>query len=137
MIIIIILLQLPSCNDRQSVLVEVVGAIKTMPVSVVIQTVRQVVKTPPSISGTSSKINVDVAVLQFFYAYLAQCSKSQVFESWTGLAGLLKECSVLTPPAIFLALSILNQFVHRALPLSERKEQKELQVSLGLVFLPF
>ena len=106
-----------------------VSAIKTLPVSIVIQTLRQVLKSPPIVSGT--QINVEVAVLQFFYAYLAKCSVSQVMDLWSDLAGLLRECLVLAPPAIFLALAILNQFTTRAPTLSERKDQKELQELAG------
>jgi len=106
-----------------------VGAIRTMPVATVIQTVRQVLKTPVVVSGP--KINVEVAVLQFFYAYLAKCSSNQVVDLWSGLAGLLRECLALAPPAIFLALAILNQFAHRAPAMAERKDQKELQEIAG------
>ena len=120
---------LPVCNDEQRVLVELAGSINTMPVATVIGTVRQVLKSAPSVNG--SKINVEVSVLQFFYAYLAQCSATQVFESWSSLSGLLRDCLALAPPAIFLALSILNQFVHRSPTLSDRKEQKELQDVAG------
>ncbi len=100
-----------------------------MPVATVIQTVRLVLKTPPNVSGT--KVNVEVSVLQFFYAYLAKCSATQVFESWSGLASLLRDCLALAPPAVFLALAILNQFVQRAPSLAERKDQKELQEIAG------
>ena len=120
---------LPQSNEDQQVLVDMVSAIKTLPVSIVIQTLRQVLKSPPIVSGT--QINVEVAVLQFFYAYLAKCSVSQVMDLWSDLAGLLRECLVLAPPAIFLALAILNQFTTRAPTLSERKDQKELQELAG------
>ena len=43
------------------------------------------------------------------------------------LAGLLRECLVLAPPAVFLALAILNQFAQTAPTSSERKDQRELQ----------
>ena len=101
-----------------------------MPVSIVIETVRHVLKSPPAVSGT--KINVEVAVLQFFYAYLAKCCNgNQVLDLWSGLAGLLRECLVLAPPAVFLALAILNQFAQTAPTLSERKDQRELQEIAG------
>ncbi len=123
---------LPICNQDQEVLVDLVGAIKTMPVSIVIQTVRQVLKSPPVVTVSGhAKINVEVAVLQFFYAYLAKCSVGQVVDLWSGLAALLRECLALAPPAIFLALAILNQFAQRAPALSERKEQRELQELAG------
>jgi hypothetical protein len=54
-----------------------------------------------------------------------------VFESWSSLANLLRDCLVLAPPAVFLALSILNQFVNRSPTLAERKDQKELQDIAG------
>ena len=101
----------------------------------VISTVRQVIKAPPNISAASGgkdSSSLEISVLQFFYAYLAQCSPDLVFESWSSLSGLLRDCLALAPPAIFLALSIVNQFVHRSpSPLSDRKDQKELQDIVG------
>ena len=100
-----------------------------MPVSIVIQTVRQVLKSPPAVAGT--RINVEVAVLQFFYAYLAKCSVGQVLDLWSGLAGLLRECMALAPPAVFLALAILNQFAQNAPTMSDKKDHRELQEIAG------
>jgi hypothetical protein len=49
-------------------------------------------------------------------------------ESWTGLKELLKDCCSLSPPSVFLALSILHHFVMRgATSQMERKEVKEVQ----------
>ena len=80
---------------------------------------------------------MEVAVLQFFYAYLAKCCNgNQVLDLWSGLAGLLRECLILAPPAIFLALAILNQFAQTAPTLSERKDQRELQ-EIGEIFSQF
>ena len=90
-----------------------------------------IVNTGQSGSVGSVKINVEVAVLQFFYAYLAKCSVGQVVDLWSGLAALLRECLALAPPAIFLALAILNQFAQRAPAPSERKDQRELQELAG------
>ena len=47
------------------------------------------------------------------------------------MAGLLRECLVLAPPAVFLALAILNQFAQTAPTSSERKDQRELQEIAG------
>ena len=99
-----------------------------------ISTVRQVIKAPPNITilGGKDSSSLEISVLQFFYAFLAQCSPDQVFESWSSLSGLLRDCLALAPPAIFLALSIVNQFVHRSpSPLTDRKDQKELQDIVG------
>ena len=100
--------------------------------SIVLQTVRQVLKSPPNVAAGGAvaggpRINVEVSVMQFFYNYLAQCSAGQVCESWSSLSGLLRDCLALAPPALFLALSVLNQYVLRSPAPTERKEQKELQ----------
>ncbi len=128
---------LPHCNEDQRVLVDLCGAIRSLPVPTVLQTVRQVLKSPPNVAAAGStagggpRINIEVSVMQFFYNYLSQCSAAQVQESWSSLLGLLRDCLALAPPALFLALSVLNQFVLRAPAPSERKEQKELQDVAG------
>ena len=145
---------LPTCNDKQSVLVDLVASIRTLPVVTVIQTVRQVVKTPPSItghsggsSGSGGKINVEVSVLQFFHFYLARCPISKITDLWPSLATLLKDCLALAPSAIFLAMAILDRYVHRSSQQRDsqkvvgteghskieisRKESKELQELAG------
>lgn len=73
---------LPSCSADQRVLVELAAAVKSMPVSVMVTTARQVLKAPPNVKG--SKLNVDVSVLQFFYAFLEQAPVAVVKESWEG-----------------------------------------------------
>jgi len=145
---------LPTCNDKQSVLVDLVASIRTLPVVTVIQTVRQVLKTPPSItghsggsSGSGGKINVEVSVLQFFHFYLARCPISKITDLWPSLATLLKDCLALAPSAIFLAMAILDRYVHRSSQQRDsqkvvgteghskieisRKESKELQELAG------
>ena len=99
---------LPTCNAEQQIIVDIVSTIKSMPVATIIQTVRQVLKTPPNMEGGGSS-NTEVAVLQFFYFYLEKCSPKLVFQSWSNLASLLKDCLALAPPAIFLAMAILSQ----------------------------
>lgn len=137
---------LPTCNAGQEVLVGLVSSIRTLPVSVTIQTVRQVLKNPPSVVSAGNGLrqgSVEVPALQFFYFYLARCSSGQIHDSWSNLALLLRDCLALAPPAVFLALAILNQYVHRSasiqtataaagstiLTLDHRKDhrQKELQ----------
>ena len=95
-----------------------------MPVSILVQTVRQVLKTPPNYSGGSSG-NVEVSILKFFYFYLKKCSPKQVFQSWSNLSALLKDCLVLAPPAIFLAVAILSQFVNRMQQIVDEKASKD------------
>lgn len=54
-----------------------------------------------------------------------------MFESWNSLSALLRDCLNLAAPAVFLAISILNQFVQRSPSLAEKKEQKEMQDLAG------
>jgi len=61
--------------------VAIVSAMKSMPVATIIQTLRQVLKSPPVLEGVSAMQAV-VSILQFFYFYLAECSAKQVFLSW-------------------------------------------------------
>ena len=64
---------------------------RTMPVDKVIQTLRQVLKSPPNVtSGKHFMINVEVSALQFFYFYLAKCSTGQVQDCWSSLSYLLR-----------------------------------------------
>ena len=112
----------------QSTLVELVASVKTFPIATVISTLRQVVKSPPPVTGLSRSKMIHMAALQFFSSYLSTCALSQLYESWSELRELLKDCCSLAPPSPFLALSILHQFVTRgATGHLERKEQKEVQ----------
>jgi hypothetical protein len=55
------------------------------------------------------------------------CSGSQLAESWSSLVGLLRDGLTLTPPAQFLMLAILNEFVQKCPPLAEKKDIRDLQ----------
>eukprot|EP00090_Calanus_glacialis_P040879 TRINITY_DN7157_c0_g1_i15.p1 TRINITY_DN7157_c0_g1~~TRINITY_DN7157_c0_g1_i15.p1 ORF type:complete len:885 (-),score=268.55 TRINITY_DN7157_c0_g1_i15:207-2777(-) len=115
-------------GNSQATLVELVSSIKTFPTSTIISTLRQVVKSPPPVSDLSKGQSLDVSALQFFSSYLTSSQVGQLFESWTGLKDLLKDCCSLSPPSVFLALSILHHFVMRgATSQMERKEVKEVQ----------
>jgi len=116
------------CPVSQATLVELVASVKTFPIATVISTLRQVVRSPPSVSGLTKSKPIQTSALQFFSSYLASCSLNQLYESWTELKELLKECSSLSPPSPFLALSILHQFVTRgATSNMEKKELREVQ----------
>ena len=115
-------------TTTQNTLVELVSSIKTFPISTIISTLRQVVKSPPPVSGLSSKKTINTASLQFFSSYLNSCQLSQLCESWSELRELLRDCSCLTAPSPYLALSILHQFVTRGGTTDmERKEGREVQ----------
>ena len=52
-------------------------------VATVISALRQVVKSPPPVSGSFTSL--DVSALHFFSAYLAASPNSQLGDSWPGL----------------------------------------------------
>lgn len=117
----------PTASVDQHVLVYLVGAIRVMPIDTLVQTVHQVVKQPPPIQGAKKDLALEVSVLELFYCYMQTCSGSQIAESWGSLIGLLKDGLTLTPPAQFLILAILNEFVQKCPPLAEKKDMKDLQ----------
>ena len=115
-------------TTTQNVLVELVSSIKTFPISTIISTLRQVVKSPPPVSGLSSNKTINTASLQFFSSYLNSCQLTQLCESWPELRELLRDCSSLAAPSPYLAMSILHQFVTRGGTTDmERKESREVQ----------
>ncbi|XP_012945131.1 protein dopey-1 [Aplysia californica] len=117
------------CED-QLLLVELVSAIKVLPTDTLIQTVKQVIKQPPPSELNKKGMPLEVNLLQFFYAYVRKtASSSQLADSWPSLLGLLKECLQLnlSPPALFLLLQILQEFVQKTPSMEEKKNQKELQ----------
>nr|CAD7588637.1 unnamed protein product [Timema genevievae] len=117
----------PVANTDQQVLVYLVGAIRAMPIDTLVQTVHQVVKQPPPIHGAIKDLLLEVSVLELFYCYMQTNSGPQLVESWASLLILLKDGLTLTPPAQFLMLAILNEFVQKSPPLAEKKDQKDLQ----------
>ena len=73
------------CQVSQATLVELVASVKTFPISTVIATLRQVVRSPPSVTGLTKSKPIQTSALQFFSSYLASCSLNQLYESWTEL----------------------------------------------------
>ena len=53
-------------------------------------------------------------------------SLTEYLTSRSNLASLLKDCQVLAPPAIFLAMAILSQFVQRSQKLADEKPGEAL-----------
>lgn len=79
---------------------------------------------------------MEVSVLQVFYVYVQQCPGSQLGECWGPLLTMVKEGTIgLSPPAQLVLLATLNEFVQRAAAPQEKKDMKELQVSLSLLNL--
>ncbi|GIY38627.1 protein dopey-1 [Caerostris darwini] len=118
---------IPTWSKEQLLLVELVAAIKVFPLESIIQTIRNVIKQPPSMSQ-KNKVAIEVNTLQFFLAYIQQTSGSQLIETWQALLGLWKDGLQITYPLVqFHLLGILHEFVLRSPLLEDKKSQKDLQ----------
>ncbi|XP_044736097.1 protein dopey-1 homolog isoform X1 [Chrysoperla carnea] len=118
---------LPSPNDAQKSLVNLVSALRVIPIDNLVQTIHSVVKSPPVTEGLKSDVNLDLSVLELFYCYIQNVNKTQLMESWSSLLGLIKDGPTLNPSCQFIILAILNEFVQKCSPLNEKKDQKDLQ----------
>ncbi|XP_033338749.1 protein DOP1 homolog isoform X2 [Megalopta genalis] len=125
---------LPEACPNQQVMVHLVSAIRVMPIDTLVQTVHQVVKSPPPIHGVKQDFSLEVSVLELLYVYMQSNTSQSVIESWASLLGLLKDGLSLTAPAQFLLLAILNEYVQKCPPMQEKKDIRDLQdVSAKLV----
>lgn len=117
----------PVSGPDQQVLVSLVGALRVLPMDTLVQTVHSVLKQPPSIQGAKQDLSLEVSLLELFYCCLKGCAGAQLAESWGSLLPLLRDGLTLSPPAQFLLLAVLSEYVHRCPPLAERKDQRDLQ----------
>ncbi|EEC12059.1 protein dopey-1, putative [Ixodes scapularis] len=103
---------IPQWSPDQLLLVELVSAIKVLPMDSVVQVVRQVLRQPPPTSHDKK-----------------HTPGTQLLESWSALLGLWKDGLQLTalPLVQFHLLGLLNEFVQRAPLLEDKKDQKDLQ----------
>ncbi|XP_031783167.1 protein dopey-1 homolog isoform X3 [Nasonia vitripennis] len=125
---------LPEACPNQQVLVQLVSAIRVMPIDTLVQTVHQVIKTPPPINGVKQDFSLEVSVLELLYIYMQSNTSQTLVESWASLLGLLKDGLALTAPAQFLLLAILNEYVQKCPPMQEKKDIRDLQdISAKLV----
>ncbi|XP_046144470.1 protein dopey-1 homolog isoform X2 [Osmia bicornis bicornis] len=125
---------LPEACPNQQVMVDLVSAIRVMPIDTLVQTVHQVVKNPPPIHGVKQDFSLEVSVLELLYVYMQSNTSQSLIESWASLLGLLKDGLSLTAPAQFLLLAILNEYVQKCPPMQEKKDIRDLQdVSAKLV----
>ncbi|XP_024938328.1 protein dopey-1 homolog isoform X2 [Cephus cinctus] len=125
---------LPEACPNQQVMVHLVSAIRVMPIDTLVQTVHQVVKSPPPIHGVKQDFSLEVSVLELLYVYMQSNTSQSLVESWTSLLGLLKDGLSLTAPAQFLLLAILNEYVQKCPPMQEKKDIRDLQdISAKLV----
>nr|XP_050849506.1 protein dopey-1 homolog isoform X2 [Vespula vulgaris] len=125
---------LPEACPNQQVMVHLVSAIRVIPIDTLVQTVHQVVKTPPPIHGVKQDFSLEVSVLELLYVYMQSNASQSLIESWASLLGLLKDGLSLTAPAQFLLLAILNEYVQKCPPMQEKKDIRDLQdVSAKLI----
>ncbi|XP_011499422.1 PREDICTED: protein dopey-1 homolog [Ceratosolen solmsi marchali] len=118
---------LPEACPNQQVLVQLVSAIRVMPIDTLVQTVHQVIKTPPPISGVKQDFSLEVSVLELLYIYMQSNTSQTLVESWASLLGLLKDSLSSSAPAQFLLLAILNEYVQKCPPMQEKKDIRDLQ----------
>ncbi|XP_013389897.1 LOW QUALITY PROTEIN: protein dopey-1-like [Lingula anatina] len=122
---------IPNWCEDQLLLVELVSSVRVLPTDTLIQTLRQVIKSPPPTNQDRNKkrVPLEVSMLQFFYAYVERTPAPQLLDSWSSLLALFKEGLqlALVPPGQFLLLGILHVFVHKIPPMESRKDHKDLQ----------
>ncbi|XP_012258853.2 protein dopey-1 homolog isoform X2 [Athalia rosae] len=118
---------LPEACPNQQVMVHLVSAIRVMPIDTLVQTVHQVVKSPPPIHGVKQDFSLEVSVLELLYVYMQSNTSQSLVESWASLLGLLKDSLSLTAPAQFLLLAILNEYIQKCPPMQEKKDIRDLQ----------
>ncbi|XP_052808898.1 protein dopey-1-like isoform X3 [Mya arenaria] len=117
-------------SEDQLLLVDLVAAIKVLPMDTLINTVRDVLSNPPH-SELNRKKNspLEVNMLQFFYAYVERTLPGQLSDSWPALCTLLKDALQLNLKAQgqFLLLLIFNEFVQKTPAMVEKRNQREVQ----------
>ena len=122
-----------TCSADQLLLVELVAAIRVLPMESVLQTIRQAMKAPPNANSSKHQKRppIEVCMLQFFLAYIKAFPGSQLLECWKSVLSLLKEglqiSSMAQPLVQFHLLAILHEFVQAAPLIEDRKDQKDLQ----------
>ncbi|XP_052898848.1 protein dopey-1 homolog isoform X2 [Anopheles moucheti] len=120
---------LPQASDNQLLLVKLITGIRIMSVDSFIQTMHQVIKSPPAIYQPPLGLNLEVSALELLYFFLISgVSPAQYTDCWSSLYALLKDCLGLQITAQFVALSILNEFVQRCptMPFSDKKDLRDL-----------
>lgn len=122
---------IPLCSEKQALLVNLVSAIRVLPMESVLQTVRHVIKQPPhAVRARKEGIPIEVSILQFLLAYIKVFPGSQLLECWKSLHTLLRDGLQIasnSPLAQFHLLAILHEFIQAAPLFEDRKDQKDLQ----------
>lgn len=122
---------IPNCSRDQAMLVNLIAAIRVLPMESVLQTVRHVIKqSPHGVHTRKKRIPIEVSILQFLLAYIRVFPGSQLLECWKSLHTLLRDGLQITsfsPVAQFHLLAILHEFIRAAPLFEDRKDQKDLQ----------
>ncbi|KAI5703359.1 hypothetical protein M8J75_010863 [Diaphorina citri] len=117
---------IPVANERQKSLVQLLNAIKAMPIDTLVQTIHQVIRS--TTINMEPSMRMEVSVLELLLHYIQLTPSTALAESWPSLLLLLREGPSLSPPSQFILMAILSQFVHRtSAPLPDRRDQKDLQ----------
>lgn len=127
---------LPQACSNQLSLVKLVSNIRVMPMDSFVQTLHNVVRSPPNIHYPPIGLSIEVSALELFYFYMKQAPGAQLSDCWTSLLALIRDGISLIAPAQFVILVILNEFVQRCpqMPFQDRKDLRDLHdVSSRLV----
>ncbi|XP_032590536.1 protein dopey-1 homolog isoform X2 [Drosophila grimshawi] len=118
---------LQACPAQLS-LVSLVSSIRVMPMDSFVQTLHQVVKSPPPIHRPPAQLSIEVSALELFYFYMRSAPALQLADAWAALLVLIRDGLSLSPPAQFALLMLLNEFVQRCpqMPFPDKKEVREL-----------
>ncbi|ALC42553.1 CG15099 [Drosophila busckii] len=118
---------LQACAAQLS-LVSLVSSIRVMPMDSFVQTLHQVVKSPPPIHRPPAQLSIEVSALELFYFYLRSAPAPQLADAWSALLLLIRDGLNLSPPAQFALLMLLHEFVQRCpqMPFPDKKELREL-----------
>ncbi|KAL7736850.1 hypothetical protein ACLKA6_015684 [Drosophila palustris] len=118
---------LQACPAQLS-LVSLVSSIRVMPMDSFVQTLHQVVKSPPPIHRPPAQLSIEVSALELFYFYMRSAPAPQLADAWSALLVLIRDGLSLSPPAQFALLMLLNEFVQRCpqMPFPDKKEVREL-----------
>lgn len=119
---------LPQACPNQLSLVRLVSNIRVMPMDSFVQTLHNVVKSPPNIHHPPIGLSIEVSALELFYFYMKQAPAAQLSDCWSSLLALLRDGISLIAPAQFVILVILNEFVQRCpqMPFQDRKDLRDL-----------
>lgn len=119
---------LPQACPNQLSLVKLVSNIRVMPMDSFVQTLHNVVKSPPNIHHPPIGLSIEVSALELFYFYMKQAPAAQLSDCWSSLLALIRDGISLIAPAQFVILVILNEFVQRCpqMPFQDRKDLRDL-----------